>query len=94
MALMSQPTGGVDQKRPGNCQRCGYELASHGSLPTGKIKPTVKDELVEYLRCVQSVDDNVGYVLDYLDSPGLAFTTSLMYEESLARVLPKYNHPS
>ena len=30
----------------------------------------------DYLRCVQSVDDNLGRVLDYLDKSGLAKTPS------------------
>lgn len=33
----------------------------------------------DYLRCVQSVDDNVGRVLDYLDSEGLAKNTIVIY---------------
>lgn len=33
----------------------------------------------DYLRCVQSVDDNVGRVLQYLDESGLAENTIVMY---------------
>ena len=33
----------------------------------------------DYLRCIQSVDDNVGRVLDYLDSAGLAKNTIVIY---------------
>jgi len=33
----------------------------------------------DYLRCVASVDDNVGRVLDYLDESGLAENTVVMY---------------
>ncbi|MBY0375353.1 MAG: sulfatase [Bryobacteraceae bacterium] len=33
----------------------------------------------DYLRCVQSVDDNVGRLLDYLDSSGLAQNTIVIY---------------
>jgi arylsulfatase A-like enzyme len=33
----------------------------------------------DYLRCIQSVDDNVGRVLDYLDSSGLAANTIVIY---------------
>lgn len=33
----------------------------------------------DYLRCVQSVDDNVGRVLDYLDAEGLAGNTIVIY---------------
>jgi Arylsulfatase A and related enzymes len=33
----------------------------------------------DYLRCIQSVDDNVGRVLDYLDAEGLAKDTLVIY---------------
>jgi arylsulfatase A-like enzyme len=33
----------------------------------------------DYLRCVQSVDDNVGRLLDYLDAEGLAKNTVVIY---------------
>src|SRR5678816_1995471 len=33
----------------------------------------------DYLRCVRSVDDNVGRVLDYLDANGLAGNTIVIY---------------
>jgi arylsulfatase A-like enzyme len=33
----------------------------------------------DYLACVQSVDDNVGRVLDYLDSNGLRDNTAVIY---------------
>jgi arylsulfatase A-like enzyme len=33
----------------------------------------------DYLRCVQSVDDNVGRVLDYLDQEGIANDTIVVY---------------
>ena len=33
----------------------------------------------DYLRCVRSVDDNVGRVLDYLDAEGLADNTLVIY---------------
>ncbi len=33
----------------------------------------------DYLRCVQSLDDNVGKVLDYLDSEGLTNETIVIY---------------
>jgi len=38
-------------------------------------QPYIKD----YLRCVQSVDDNVGRVLDYLDKNNLANDTIVIY---------------
>ncbi len=33
----------------------------------------------DYLRCMQSVDDNVGRLLDYLDAEGLAKNTIVIY---------------
>ncbi|HWQ54351.1 MAG TPA: sulfatase [Bryobacteraceae bacterium] len=33
----------------------------------------------DYLRCIQSVDDNVGRLLDYLDAEGLAKNTIVIY---------------
>ena len=33
----------------------------------------------DYLRCIQSVDDNVGRLLDYLESEGLAENTIVIY---------------
>jgi len=33
----------------------------------------------DYLRCIQSVDDNVGRLLDYLDAEGLAKNTIIVY---------------
>jgi arylsulfatase A-like enzyme len=33
----------------------------------------------DYLRCIQSVDDNVGRLLDYLDSEGLGTNTIVIY---------------
>ena len=33
----------------------------------------------DYLRCIRSVDDNIGRVLDYLDESGLADNTVVMY---------------
>jgi len=33
----------------------------------------------EYLRCVQSVDDNVGRLMDYLQANGLDKNTIIIY---------------
>ena len=38
-------------------------------------QPYIKD----YLRCIQSVDDNVGRVLDFLDAEGLSKNTIVIY---------------
>jgi len=45
------------------------------ALVKWKYQRYIKD----YLRCVQSVDDNLGRVLDYLDKSGLAKNTIVIY---------------
>jgi len=45
------------------------------ALVKWKYQRYIKD----YLRCVQSVDDNLGRVLDYLDQSGLAKNTIVIY---------------
>ena len=45
------------------------------ALVKWKYQRYIKD----YLRCVQSVDDNLGRVLDYLDESGLAKNTIVIY---------------
>ena len=54
-----------------------------------KAKPSMSDKEIvqwkyqryvkDYLRCVRSVDDNIGRVLDYLDESGLAENTVVIY---------------
>ena len=45
------------------------------ALDEWKFQRYIKD----YLRCIVSVDDNVGKVLDYLDQSGLAENTIVVY---------------
>lgn len=45
------------------------------ALKKWKYQRYIKD----YLRCVASIDENVGRVLDYLDNEGLAENTIVMY---------------
>jgi arylsulfatase A-like enzyme len=49
--------------------------------PTGKALTEWKYQrfMKDYLRCIASVDDNVGRVLDYLDEHGLAKNTIVVY---------------
>jgi len=44
-------------------------------LTQWKYQRYIKD----YLRCIQSVDDNIGRILDYLDESGLADNTIVVY---------------
>jgi arylsulfatase A-like enzyme len=63
----------------------GYELidldgkvhtfSSHEDLKKWKYQRYIKD----YLRCIASVDDNVGRVLDYLENEGLSEDTIVVY---------------
>ncbi len=48
---------------------------SHDELANFKYQRYIKD----YLRCIASVDDNVGRVLDYLESAGILDDTVVIY---------------
>ncbi|MBN2449125.1 MAG: sulfatase [Lentisphaeria bacterium] len=50
-------------------------FAGHEALKSWKYQRYIKD----YLRCIASVDDNVGRVLDYLDAHHLAENTIVIY---------------
>lgn len=51
------------------------EGLTEGELKSWKYQRYIKD----YLRCIASVDDNVGRLLDYLDREGLAGDTIVIY---------------
>lgn len=51
------------------------EGLSAGELKSWYYQRYIKD----YLRCVASIDDNVGRILDYLDGEGLAEDTMIVY---------------
>lgn len=50
-----------------------------GLSPEEEMKWKYQRYIKDYLRCVASVDDNVGRVLDYLDEEGLADNTIVVY---------------
>lgn len=55
-----------------------------GPLPDGMSEQETKEWVYQiymknYLRCIASVDDNVGRVLDYLDEAGLRDSTIVIY---------------
>jgi len=55
-----------------------------GALPEGMTGQETKEWVYQvymknYLRCIASVDDNVGRVLDYLDEAGLRDNTMVIY---------------
>ena len=83
--------GDLKLKTPGNLtpeQKAAWEKA-YGPKNEAflKAKLTGKDlvrwkyqrYIKDYLRCIASVDDNVGRVLDYLDESGLAKNTVVIY---------------
>ena len=62
----------VYQPRNEAFQQAGYRGAD---LAKAKYQRYIKD----YLRCVASVDDNIGRVLDYLERSGLSENTIVVY---------------
>ncbi|MEM7132329.1 MAG: sulfatase [Chloroflexota bacterium] len=50
-----------------------------GLTPEEEKKWKYQRYIKDYLRCVASVDDNVGRILDYLDEAGLAENTIVVY---------------
>lgn len=62
-----------------DAKNAAYEKAK-GSMTEKEILQWKYQRYVkDYLRCVRSVDDNVGRVLDYLDESGLAENTIVIY---------------
>ena len=57
------------------------EIGGHKQKLTGEALNSWKYEryLQDYLACIQSVDDNVGRLLDWLDQNGLATNTIVIY---------------
>ena len=53
----------------------GHKTLSGQALKKWKYQKFIKD----YLRCVASIDENVGRLLDYLDQNGLAENTIVIY---------------
>ncbi|MBM4030714.1 MAG: sulfatase [Planctomycetes bacterium] len=50
-----------------------------GLTPDAELKWRYQRYIKDYLRCVASVDDNVGRMLDFLDKEGLAQDTIVVY---------------
>lgn len=55
-----------------------FKLVEHMS-PEERMSAMYQAYIKSYLRCVASIDDNVGRVLDYLDEEGLAEDTIVIY---------------
>ena len=80
-------TGGL-YERMTTTQRAAWEAAYasenaafRANPPTGKALVAWKYQryIKEYLRCIASVDDNVGRLLDYLEQAGLRDNTIVVY---------------
>ena len=56
-----------------------FEKAKSNMTPEQIIQWKYQRYVKDYLRCVKSVDDSVGKVLDYLDQSGLAENTVVIY---------------
>ena len=56
-----------------------YEKETGHLLGDARKKAQYQIYMKSYLRCVASIDDNVGRVLDYLDEEGLAEDTIVIY---------------
>ena len=50
-----------------------------GMSPKERMRRSYQTYIKAYLRCVASIDDNLGRVLDYLDEEGLAEDTIIIY---------------
>ncbi|MBN1560808.1 sulfatase [candidate division KSB1 bacterium] len=64
--------------------QAGYadeNLAFRAANPQGKdlVRWKYQRYVKDYLRCIHSVDENIGRVLDYLDDSGLAKNTVVIY---------------
>ena len=57
--------------------------------PTGEdlVRWKYQRYIKDYLRCVASLDDNIGRVLDYLDESGLASNTIVIYSSDTAQII-------
>jgi len=81
----------------------GIQRMSKDSYPTGKLeirglshaelkKAVYQKYLQDYLRCVASIDDNVGRLLDYLDAEGLADNTLVIYTSDQGQFLGEHDY--
>ena len=72
-----QSTQGIGATSPGHTV---YERETgHIADPIRRKKAQYQEYMKRYLRCVASIDDNVGRILDYLDEHDLAKDTIIIY---------------
>jgi arylsulfatase A-like enzyme len=72
-----QSTQVIGSERPG--QTLYEEETGHIQDPLERRKAQYQIYMKSYLRCVASMDDNIGRVLDYLDESGQADNTIVIY---------------
>ena len=67
-------------------------LDTDGMSDREKKAATYQKYVKDYLRCVASIDDNVGRLLSYLDDAGLAEDTIVIYTSDQGQFLGEHNY--
>ncbi len=77
----SPPALNAEQKKAWDAAYAEENAAFHKANLTGKdlVRWKYQRYVKDYLRCIASVDENVGRVLKYLDDTGLAKNTIVIY---------------
>ncbi|MBN1590080.1 MAG: DUF4976 domain-containing protein, partial [Pirellulales bacterium] len=78
------------QRRPGDLGDLKVPVPK-GLTPEQERMWRYQRYIKDYLRCIASVDDNVGRVLDYLDETGLADNTVVFYTSDQGFFLGDHN---
>ncbi len=67
-------------------------LNVEGLSPKEQIRACYQKYLRDYLRCVAAIDENVGRLLDYLDTEGLAENTVVVYTSDQGLYLGEHGY--
>lgn len=76
-SAIRQSTQTIGSPRPGHTVFA--DETGHISDPVQRKKAQYQEYMKRYLRCVASIDDNVGRLLDYLDAHDLSQNTIVIY---------------
>lgn len=68
------------------------KLVANDTTEQGRIRATYQKYLKDYLRCVRSVDDGVGNILDYLEQNNLAENTIVIYTSDQGMFLGEHQY--
>ena len=68
------------------------QLDTTGMDDTQKIKAAYQKYLHDYMRCIASVDESVGRLLNYLDKEGLADNTVVIYTSDQGMFLGEHEY--